>query len=117
MLCVYPEQGHSAFKDSLTIVKNLMCSQNGCTKGLLRCKGNREMVLPPLSVGSLFGNSGCWRESVGLVGEGLRGTPIVLQLVPVDMPSGREGFNSVPLTGKVEESFLSCWCGFSEQQI
>lgn len=29
------------------------------------------------------------------------------------MPSGREGFNTVHLTGKVEESFLSCWCGFS----
>lgn len=79
-VCV-PEQGHNAFKDSSTIVKNLMCSQNGCTKGLLRCKGNREMVLPPLSVGSPFGNSGCWRERVGLVGEGLRGAPIVLQPV------------------------------------
>lgn len=32
-------------------------------------------------LGTYFGNSGCWRERVGLVGEGVRGAPIVLWMV------------------------------------
>lgn len=58
-----------------------MCSQNGCTKGLLRCKRTERWFGLHYLLGTYFGNSGCWRERVGLVGGGVRVHPIVLWMV------------------------------------